>query len=118
MKPTFYRKDLKEKARSLRNESAPAEVLLWTRLNGKQLGFSFNRQKPIANYIADFVCMKKKLIIEIDGDSHNDKQDYHAKRDEVLKKFGFTVFHVTDQEVLLDLDGVSEQIYYLLTEVK
>jgi very-short-patch-repair endonuclease len=111
-----FRNDLKEKARALRNDSAPAEILLWTRLSSKQLGFSFKRQKPIANYIVDFVCMKKKLIIEIDGDSHNDKMDYDAKRDVVLKKFGFFVFHVTDQEVLSDLDGVCEQIYALLTD--
>ena len=97
-----YRKDLKEKARELRNNSAPAEVLLWSRLSGKQLGFSFHRQKPIGSYIVDFVCKNKKLIVEIDGDSHNDKMDYDAKRDEVLMKFGFTVYHVTDQEVFKD----------------
>lgn len=90
--------------------------MIWTKLRASQLGYPFLRQKPIGNYIVDFVCRKKKLIIEIDGDTHDSKKDYDKRRDIFLNKMGFHVFHVTDQEVLVDLDGVTERIYYLLHE--
>jgi cyclase len=59
-------------AKKLRNNPTKAESLLWDKLKQKQLGFKFRRQHPVYKYIADFYCHKLKLIIEIDGDYHNE----------------------------------------------
>ena len=71
MKVTYDSK-LKEYARHLRNNSTNAEIKLWIQLKGKQMhGYDFHRQKPIGNYIADFFCNKLRLVIEIDGSTHD-----------------------------------------------
>ena len=71
MKVTYNPK-LKQLARKLRNDSTRAEIKLWKELQNKQVyGYKFTRQKPIGNYIADFFCNKLKLVIEVDGYSHN-----------------------------------------------
>ena len=64
-----------ENARELRNKQTESEIILWNILKDYKLrGFKFRRQHPIANYIADFYCHKAKLIIEIDGEYHNNKE--------------------------------------------
>jgi len=69
-----YNKKLNEFSRKLRNNSTLSEVLLWDYLRaGKIKGFKFNRQKPLLNYIVDFYCKELMLVIEIDGDSHDNK---------------------------------------------
>jgi very-short-patch-repair endonuclease len=69
-----YNPKLKILARSLRNRSTLAEVLLWNQLKARKVrGYQFMRQKPIDNYIVDFYCSKLQLIIEIDGSSHDFK---------------------------------------------
>lgn len=81
MAPIPYNKNLKGFSRDLRIESTVGEVMLWQGLKKKQmLGYTFNRQKPLLNYIADFYCKPLKLIIEVDGDSHIGKEDYDSKR--------------------------------------
>ena len=68
-----YNKDLKQLSRNLRSNMTDAEMLLWSRIRGKQLkGFQFYRQKIIGKYIADFYCPKASLVIEIDGGQHYD----------------------------------------------
>lgn len=81
MAPIPYNKKLKGFSRDLRIESTVGEVMLWQGLKKKQmLGYTFNRQKPLLNYIADFYCKPLKLISEVDGDSHIGKEDYDSKR--------------------------------------
>ena len=81
-----YDSKLKEYARHLRNNSTNAEIKLWMQLKGKQMhGYDFHRQKPIGNYIADFFCNKLRLVIEIDGSTH-DFDEVPAKRQ---KQTGF-----------------------------
>ena len=63
-------------------------------------GLDFDRQKVIGNYIADFFVKRLGLVIEIDGGSHNDKEDYDAQRDKYLEGLGLNVFHTTDYDVL------------------
>ena len=93
-----YRSDLVEKARELRNNSTPAEKRLWKYLKGKQIhGFDFDRQKPIDKYIVDFYCKKLKLCIEIDGHSHNFKEEYDRKRQNKLETFGIKVIRFEEQ---------------------
>ena len=74
-----YHKDLKEIARKLRNDSTPAEIRLWTKLlRSKQMkGYQFLRQRPVLNYIADFMCKELRLIIEVDGESHEQNQQWY-----------------------------------------
>lgn len=106
-----YNPYLKEKARELRNNSTLGEILLWKKLKGKQCyGFDFHRQKPISNYIVDFYCHKLKLIIEIDGYSHNFKFEEDKKRDFDLNELGFTVLRFSEGEVRNNLDLVLNSI--------
>lgn len=106
-----YNPYLKEKARELRNNSTLGEILLWKKLKGKQCyGFDFHRQKPILNYIVDLYCHKLKLIIEIDGYSHNFKSEEDKKRDSDLSELGFTVLRFNEGEVRSNLDLVLNSI--------
>lgn len=85
--------------------------MLWKKLKGKQCyGFDFHRQKPILNYIVDFYCYKLKLIIEIDGYSHNFKSEEDTKRDIELNALGFTVLRFSEGEVRNNLDLVLKSL--------
>ena len=107
----IYNPYLKEKARELRNNSTLGEILLWKKLKGKQCyGFDFHRQKPILNYIVDFYCSKLKLIIEVDGYSHNFKAEEDKKRDIDLTELGFTVLRFSEGEVRHNLDLVLNSL--------
>ncbi len=91
-----------------------AEILLWSRIRGKQLrGYQFYRQKIIGNYIADFYCPKSKLVIELDGGHHYNPEgrEKDGKRDDYMTREGITVLRFSDREVLENLDEVLEQIW-------
>ena len=106
-----YNPYLKEKARELRNNSTLGEILLWKKLKGKQCyGFDFHRQKPILNYIVDFYCYKLKLIIEIDGYSHQFKTEEDKERDLNLLEVGFTVLRFEEAEIRHNLDLVLQSL--------
>lgn len=106
-----YNPYLKEKARELRNNSTLGEILLWKRLRAKQCyGFDFHRQKPILNYIVDFYCYKLKLIIEVDGFSHNYKAEQDKNRDLELTEIGFAVLRFSEGEIRNNLDLVLNSI--------
>ena len=76
---------LKARARELRRAGNLAEVLLWNQLKKSQLsGLDFDRQKIIGNYIVDFYCAERQVVIEVDGASHEDKAGYDAQRDAFL----------------------------------
>ena len=96
-------------SRKLRNNLTEAEKYLWYILRAENLGFKFRRQEPIGNYIVDFVCYPKKLIIEIDGGQHYENADDRL-RDEWLKSQGFTVLRFWNNEVLENRDGVVLKI--------
>jgi len=77
------------RARELRRELTPAEGKLWSHLRLKQLcGFRFRRQHAIGSYIVDFYCPSRGLVIEIDGDTHVDREEYDAERTEWLEEQG------------------------------
>jgi len=102
-------------ARELRNNMTDVEKLLWYRIRRKQLcGFRFRRQHPIGNYIVDFVCIKLKLIIELDGGQHKEQHRYDAIRDQWLTEQGFAVQRFWNNEVLENIDGVLQTIYQYL----
>jgi len=88
---TRYNDNLKPFARKLRSDSTKAEIRLWCELLSKsKLGVPFLRQRPILNFIADFMCVKLKLIIEVDGYSHKFKTEEDAERDKILAEHGYT----------------------------
>ena len=102
-----YNKQLKPFAKELRADSTKAEIRLWCELLSKgKMGVSFLRQRPIGNYIADFLCKELKLIVEVDGYSHNFKTAEDAARDKELAALGFTVLRFTDNEIMQDLPNV------------
>ncbi len=104
-------KDLKQRARDLRNNSTLSEVLLWQMIKNKRVyGLDFDRQKIIGNYIVDFYCPKLNLVIEIDGSSHDNKYTYDAKRDKYLKGLGLVVLHIEDRDVKLNMSKVLDMI--------
>ena len=108
--------NLKELARELRNNSTLGEIILWKHvLRAKKMyGYQFNRQLPIRlkeqNIIVDFISRKLKLIIEVDGYSHNFKQKEDFDRDVALEKMGYTVLRILESDVKQDLNNVIRVI--------
>ncbi len=106
-----YNPKLVERARYLRKHGTLAEKLLWKYLRGKHmLGYDFDRQKPMDNYIVDFYCAELKLAIEIDGQSHDGKYTYDHDRQEKLESFGIEFLRFSEQEVRKDMDNVLRVI--------
>lgn len=100
-----YNPKLKERARELRQAGNLSEVLFWNQVKNKQFkGYDFDRQKIIGNYIVDFYCSNCNVVIEIDGRSHEEKQEYDAKRDSYLESLGLNVIHIPVQDILKNLD--------------
>lgn len=100
-------------ARQLRKAGNPAEKYLWSKLkNRKFFGFKFRKQVPIGSYVVDFLCVAKKIVIEIDGDSHymEGRQEKEQDRDAYLKQCGWNVIHVGHREALFNNDAVLERI--------
>lgn len=106
-------KNVFKKAFMLRANETKAEKLLWERLNNSQLsGIHFKRQHPVAHYVADFYCHKAKLVIELDGNYHNNPEQkiYDENRTKVFEEFGLTVIRFSDADVLENVDRVVEVI--------
>ena len=109
-----YNKNLKQISRNLRRNMTDAEMLLWSKLMGKQLkGFQFYRQKIIGNYIADFYCPESKIVVEVDGGQHYgaEGREKDRKRDDYMSKAGITVLRFSDREILGQINAVLEKIW-------
>ena len=106
-------------ARSLRHDLTEAERVLWRRLRRQQfMAARFRRQVPIGPYIADFACLKSRLIIEIDGSQHVEAASYDARRDAFLECEGFTVLRFWNNDVLARADSVMEAVFVALDGVR
>ena len=104
-------KKLTKAARTLRKNSTDAERKLWYSLRARQLnGYKFKRQQPLGNYIVDFVCFKKRLIIEVDGGQHAVNRKKDIKRDNWLKREGYQVVRFWNNDVLGNHEGVLSVI--------
>jgi very-short-patch-repair endonuclease len=104
-----YKKSRKEFSRYLRNNSTLSEVLLWNELRaGKMLGYKFNRQKPLGNYIVDFYCKKLSLVIEVDGSSHASEEAFikDAKRQKILEEMGLKFIRIDNSDVKYNISNV------------
>lgn len=103
------------RAKELRKNLTDAEKKLWYSLRNRRfLGCKFRRQHPVGNYIVDFVCIEKFLIIEIDGGQHLERQSEDAKRTRFLKAQGYQVLRFWNDEVLIKTDSVLEVIAQVL----
>jgi leucyl-tRNA synthetase len=107
---------LLENAKEMRSNPTPAEDALWQQLKGKQIGVKFRRQHPIDNFIADFVCLDKKLIIEVDGKIHETQKESDQQRTDALNDLGYQVIRFKNEEVLVEIESVITQITSSLAE--
>lgn len=110
----YYNKDLKESARRLRNNSTKAEIKLWEDVlrAGMMHRYTFLRQKPVLNFIADFMCKEFWLIIEVDGYTHAFAEQWQLdeNRQKELESVGFTPLRFSDKKVLNNVDNVEREI--------
>lgn len=106
-----YNPALKERARELRKNMTEPEKRLWFSFLRK-LDTRFLRQKPLDNYIVDFYCSTRKLVIEIDGDSHysDEARIYDERRSRILGKYGLRVLRFTNIDIMKNFENVCEEI--------
>ncbi len=111
IKKLFYRR------KELINNATPQEILLWNKLKNSQLGVKFRRQHSIGGYITDFYCPLKKIVIEIDGSQHFEKEnmEYDKIRSEYFEGLDIKVLRFTNAEINTNMDGVLLKI---LSELK
>jgi very-short-patch-repair endonuclease len=114
--PRPPRSDSKTRTRAieLRRASTPAERKLWAVIRNDQLGINFRRQHAVGIYIPDFVCIQKKLILELDGSQHLEQEEYDQERTEYLKSQGYRVIRFWNNDVMKDIDSVILAIIYKL----
>lgn len=110
-----YNKDLKGFSRDLRNQSTKIEILqckavLWAK---RMPGYSFRRQRPIGDFIADFCCLPLKIVIEVDGYTHDIPEVVvsDGRKDRYLELEGIAVLRILNADVLEDLNAVKERVW-------
>ncbi len=109
----------KQFARNLRKNSTKQERILWAILKNRQfMNLKFRRQAPIGDYIVDFVCKEKMLIIELDGGQHNtpEKIVYDNERSKFLKSEGYKIYRFWNNEVDNNLSGVYQRLLELVVD--
>ena len=102
-----------DKAKKLRKNQTPQEIIVWSKLRNRGFkNLKFRRQYPIGKYVVDFICLDKKIIIELDGWQHKKERQerYDEKRNEFLEKLGFRMLRFWNNEVNSNLDGVFLKI--------
>lgn len=110
---------LQQRALQHRNYPTQAEAVLWEYLKGNRLGAKFRRQHLIGQYIPDFVCLSKQLIIEVDGGYHfiGDQPSTDEQRTAYLESFGYHVIRFTNEEVLTDTQNVLQKIRHIMNHL-
>ncbi|MHB1157949.1 MAG: endonuclease domain-containing protein [Phycisphaerales bacterium] len=97
-----------ERARTLRHEAPIPERVLWSLLRGRRLAdFKFRRQHPIGRYFADYCCPRIRLVIELDGMSHDTRVEYDQKRTQFMELLGYRVIRFTDDDLLQNPEAVA-----------
>ena len=109
---------LKDFAQKNKQIPTDAEKVLWEHLRAKQLSVKFNRQHIIGDYIVDFVCIEKKIVIEVDGGYHSEYEqiDKDENRTQRLNDWGFSVIRFKNEEILGDISDVLNKIKSRLNE--
>ena len=119
MTKLFNQTELKAKRRALRNHMTEHEIILWSRIQNRQLGgFKFRRQYSVGPYVLDFYCARRKLAIEIDGGGHFEEEQivYDKKRQAFIEQFGIRFLRFTNLDIRNNLSGVLEAIEEALRE--
>lgn len=108
---------LKGFAKENRCNPTVAETCLWSHLRANQLGVYFRRQHPIGDYIADFVCIRHMLIVEVDGGYHNksEQQEEDMIRMHHLQALGYRILRFSNEEVMFDTDNTINKIVKFLS---
>ena len=114
-----YNKSLQPFANKLRKEMTKAEACLWKYVlrAGQMQGYQFRRQRPVLNYIADFMCKELRLVIEVDGITHDSKLEKDNCRTDELRRACFHVLRFTDEEVLTNIHGVASEIARIIKDI-
>ena len=98
-------------ARALRKAMTETETILWEAMRGRRCeGFKFRRQVPLGQFIVDFCCMQKRLILEIDGGIHQLQKEYDAEREDRLIAAGFRILRFQNEDVVRDFPAVLQKI--------
>jgi len=116
----YYNKDLQSYANALRKDMTKAEACLWKYvLKAKRMrGYSFRRQRPISNFIADFMCKELMLVIEVDGITHEweETQIKDKLKQAAFTDLGFALLRFTDEDVLSGINEVANRIEQFIDE--
>jgi very-short-patch-repair endonuclease len=106
--------------RNLRNNATPQEIIIWSRLRKKQLGYKFRRQHSFERYVVDFYCKELMLVIEIDGWQH--KKKFNGEKEDIRTKFleskGLYILRFWNNDVNNNIEGVMQKIYDVCDELK
>jgi len=98
-------------AKQFRRKMTDAERVLWSHLRAKRLNnLKFRRQQPIGNYIVDFICFEKKIIIEVDGGQHMENKKTDLKRTQWLNEKGYRVIRFWNNDIMQNISGVYKEI--------
>ncbi len=99
-------------ARKLRRAMSLPEILLWQHIRAQQTGVKFRRQHPIGDYIADFYCSSLNLVLEVNGQAHNqgDTPQRDVRLDAFMKENGYQVLRIAAADILKDVDLVAQSI--------
>ena len=108
---SFVNAETTQHARQLRERQTRAESLLWSALRAKRLcGLKFRRQHPIGPFIADFACIERDLVVELDGGYHDHQHENDLSRQRYLQDHGWSVIRFANEDVLDDVEGVAISI--------
>ena len=120
MEKIFNQNKQKDFRKKLRGNLVKSEAVLWKKLRGSQIGFKFRRQHGIGPYVVDFYCPELKLVIEVDGYSHIDEEDYKddLKREDYLKSLGLCIKRYSSGFVLRHIKETCFDIHGKCIELK
>jgi very-short-patch-repair endonuclease len=101
----------------LRKSMTVPEIILWKKLSDRKIfNTKFRRQHPVSFFIVDFYCHEYKLVIEVDGEIHNESEEYDDNRTAELNKFGIRVLRFTNDDVFTNMDSIIKEILNVITE--
>ena len=110
-------KELLNRSRNLRKGYVLSEVIFWKQVRNKEFHqIDFDRQKIIGNYIVDFYIKSLGVVVEIDGTSHNDKEEYDEKRQQFLESLDLVVYRISDYRIKNDLINVMKELEDFIIE--
>ena len=106
-----WRRSMVETACELRKNMTDSEKILWEALRSRRFKqFKFRRQVPIDRFIVDFLCIPLHLVIELDGEIHNEQKEHDAEREECLRQMGYQILRFRNDEVIQNLNNVLDKI--------